>query len=89
MGEIGQPRGTIHAMAAGDTSSAARVAQLRVLREFSGERRIDMAFEMSVLTRELAAVRIRQDHPEWSETEVSRELLRLTFLPEPLPPGLR
>jgi hypothetical protein len=81
--------GKIHAMPASDTSPAAQAMQLRVLREMSGEQRILMALEMSLFTRELAAVRIRQEHPEWQETEVAREPLRLAFLPDPLPAGLR
>jgi hypothetical protein len=76
-------------MPASDTSPEAQATQLRVLREMSGEQRILMALEMSLFTRELAAVRIRQEHPEWPETEVARELLRLAFLPDPLPAGLR
>ncbi len=55
----------------------------------SGEQRLLMALEMSLFARELAAVHIRQQHPEWPETAVARELLRLTLLPEPLPAGLR
>ena len=44
-----------------------------------------LAFEMSEFARELARAGIRKDHPEWSEWQVARELLRLAFLPEPLP----
>jgi hypothetical protein len=76
-------------MPASDTSSAAQAVQLRILGEMSGEQRILLALEMSLFARELAAVRVRQEHPEWSEAEIARELLRLAFLPEPLPAGLR
>jgi len=55
----------------------------------SGEQRLLLAFEMSMFARELASAGIRQEHPEWSETEVARELLRLAFLPAPLPVPLR
>ncbi len=51
----------------------------------SGEQRILLAFEMSLFARELARESIRRDHPEWSETQVERELIRLAFLPKPLP----
>jgi hypothetical protein len=53
-----------------------------------GEKRLLMALEMSLFARELAKEGIRRDHPEWAETQVARELLRLAFLPEPLPPHL-
>ena len=54
----------------------------------SGEQRLLLAFEMSLFARELARAGIRQEHPEWSDTEVARELLRLAFLPAPLPTWL-
>jgi len=55
----------------------------------SGERRLLLAFEMSLFARELAREGVRRDHPEWTEAQVARELLRLAFLPAPLPAGLR
>jgi hypothetical protein len=51
----------------------------------SGEQRILLEFEMSLFARELAQEGIRRDHPEWSETQVERELIRLAFLPNPMP----
>jgi hypothetical protein len=44
---------------------------------------------MSEFARELARAGIRKDHPDWPESQVARELLRLAFLPEPLPTWLR
>jgi len=35
----------------------------------------------------LTKAKIREEHPEWSRAQVARELLRLEFLPEPLPKG--
>jgi hypothetical protein len=55
----------------------------------SGEQRLLMAFEMSVFARELARERIRREHPGWPETRIARELIRLAFLPAPLPAPLR
>jgi len=55
----------------------------------SGEQRLLLAFEMSLFARELAKEGIRSEHPEWSEARVARELLRLAFLPAPLPAPLR
>ena len=72
-----------------DTSPAAQAVQLRIQQAMSGEQRLLLAFEMSLFARELARAGIRQEHPEWSETEVARELLRLAFLPAPLPVPLR
>jgi len=47
-----------------------------------------MALEMSLFARELAKERIRQEHPEWAETQIARELLRLALLPAPMPEAL-
>lgn len=55
----------------------------------SGEQRLLLAFEMSEFARDLAKAGIRRDHPEWDEPRVARELLRLAFLPHPLPERLR
>jgi hypothetical protein len=51
----------------------------------SGEERLLLAFEMSLFARELSRERIRREHPDWPETQIDRELLRLAFLPAPLP----
>ena len=71
-----------------DTSPQAQAIQLQILRAMPGEQRLLMALDMSLFARELAKERIRQEHPEWAETRVTRELLRLALLPEPLPPQL-
>ena len=55
----------------------------------SGEQRILLAFEMSLFARDLARERIRIEHPHWTGAEIARELLRLAFLPAPLPAGLQ
>jgi hypothetical protein len=55
----------------------------------SGEQRLLLAFEMSLFVRELAKEGIRREHPEWPEERLTRELLRLAFLPAPLPASLR
>jgi hypothetical protein len=72
-----------------DTSREASELQLKAQRALSGEQRFLLAFEMSLFARKLARARIRIDHPEWNETDVARELLRLAFLPDPLPARLR
>ncbi len=55
----------------------------------TGEQRITLAYEMSMFARDLAREGIRRDHPEWTEAQIARELLRLAFLPALLPPGLK
>jgi hypothetical protein len=54
-----------------------------------GEKRLLLALEMSLFARELAKERIRREHPEWLEAQVAGELVRLAFLPAPLPARLR
>jgi hypothetical protein len=70
-----------------DTSRAAQSLQLQIHRAMFGEQRLLLALEMSLFARELAREGIRRDHPEWTEAQVARELLRLAFLPAPLPAG--
>ena len=55
----------------------------------SGERRLLIAFEMSMFVRKLATEGIRREHAEWTEQRVTRELLRLAVLPASLPARLR
>jgi len=76
-------------VAISDTSLATQTVLLETQRAMSGEQRLLLAFEMSLFARELAKEGIRSEHPEWSEARVARELLRLAFLPAPLPAPLR
>lgn len=82
-------RDSIFPMLQSDTTPAAQAVQLEILRAMSGEQRILLAFEMSEFARELAKEGIRRDHPEWPESRITRELLRLAFFPAPLPAGLQ
>lgn len=72
-----------------DTARAAAAAQAQAQRRLGGAGRLRLAFEMSVLARELAMARLRQEHPDWSPGQLRREILRYSFLPGPLPPPLR
>ena len=72
-----------------DTSPKARKLQMQIVAAMTGEQRLLEALEMGLLARELAKAKIRNDHPDWTESQVAREVLRLQFLPEPLPRGLR
>jgi hypothetical protein len=55
----------------------------------TGEQRFLLAFEMSMFARELAKARITEEHPDWSDRQVMLEIIRLAFLPEPMPAALR
>lgn len=72
-----------------DTSPAAKKLQTDIFASMSGEQRILWALEASDLTREFAKSKIRRDHPDWTEAQISREVLRLQFLPGELPAGLQ
>ncbi len=71
-----------------DTTPEAQAVQLKIHRSMSGEQKIFLAYEMSMAGRELNKLRLRQEHPEWTEAQIARELLRLAFFPKPLPAGL-
>jgi hypothetical protein len=72
-----------------DTTPEAAACQLEIVRTMSGEQRIQLAYEMSIFVREIAAEGIRHDHPDWTGAQIARELLRRAFFPAPLPPWLR
>jgi hypothetical protein len=71
------------------TSPAAQEVQLQIYRAMTGEQRLRLAFEMSLFARELMKAGIRNDHPDWSEERVIREVIRLAFLPDLPRPALR
>ena len=72
-----------------DTSEAAEAIQLRIRRGMSGEQRLLLALDMSLVARELSMGRIRNEHPEWSATEVARHFLRSLFAPGDVPARFR
>lgn len=72
-----------------DTNLSARSVQLMIYKSMSGEQLLALAFTMSDFARELAKQGIRDQHPDWSEKRVLRELIRLAFLPFPLPAQLQ
>ena len=72
-----------------DTSPEAAAIQASIIRNMTGEQRLMLALDMSLMARELALTRLRLQHPDWSEWELKRELLRYAFGSEPLPPPLR
>lgn len=72
-----------------DTSPAAQAIQDDIHRRMSGEDRLVLAMEMSLMARRLAWARLRQEHPDWSDWELRRETLRYAFGSTPLPAPLR
>jgi len=76
-------------VATSDTSPTAEALQLKIQNAMSGEQRLLLALDMSLFARELAKAGISRDHPEWTQAQDARELLRLAFLPSSLPDGLR
>jgi Rv0078B-related antitoxin len=72
-----------------DTTPEAQAVQLEIHRSMTGEQRLLLAFEMCEFARQLNQARLRQEHPEWSEQQIARELLRLAFFPQPLPAGFK
>lgn len=72
-----------------DTSPEAAAIQTSIQRRLSGAERLRLAIEMSLMARELTLTRLRLQHPNWSESDLTRELLRYAFQSAPLPPPLR
>lgn len=72
-----------------DTSPEAAEIQASIHRRMTGEQRLRLAVEMSVAARELTLARLRAQHPDWSDRELKRELLRYAFGSAPLPEPLR
>ena len=60
-----------------DTSAAARRIQIEALRRLDGPTRLQMALRMSDDSREITLAGIRHRHPDWTDDDVHRELLRL------------
>ena len=59
--------------------------QLDIQRRLSGAERLRLAFEMSDLARQLCRARIRQQRPDWTDEQVTREIVRSSFSPAPSP----
>jgi hypothetical protein len=72
-----------------DTTPEAEAVWLKIQRSKTGEQRLLEALEMSLFVKEVTKSGIRHHHPDWDEKQVERELLRQTFLPNPLPHRLR
>jgi hypothetical protein len=72
-----------------DTHSVARQLQDVAIHRMTGAERLQLACEMSDLTRELAKTRIRQEHPDWNAGRLLAALVRTTVPPAAVPPQFR
>ncbi|HVM92774.1 MAG TPA: hypothetical protein VMT67_08195 [Terriglobales bacterium] len=72
-----------------DTTPQAQSVQSRIHRDMTGERRLLLAYEMSMFVREIAMEGIRRAHPDWTDAQVAREMLKRSFFPAPLPAWLK
>jgi hypothetical protein len=70
-----------------DTTPEIAAMQARIQDSMSGEQRVLLAFEMSHYAHELARQCLRDEHPEWSEEQITREFLRSLFPPGKAPQG--
>jgi hypothetical protein len=68
-----------------DTTPEIEAMQIRIFRSMTIERRLEIALEISLLSRELMKAGVRNQHPDWSDREIEREVHRLAFFPQPLP----
>jgi Rv0078B-related antitoxin len=75
-------------MSISDTSPEIETMQLEIRRRMTVDQRLQIAFELSDTCHELRRAGIQRDHPDWSEPQIIFELLRLAFLPDPLPAWL-
>lgn len=71
-------------MGLSDTSPFVEALQAEIHKRMGGERRLSIAMDMSMATRELALSRIRKYHPEKSGREIMKvyfqEILSLSGL---------
>jgi hypothetical protein len=72
-----------------DTTSESAEQQTKVYCRLTGVERLSLAFDVSLVARDLSRARLRLQHPDWTDDEVKRELLRYAFSSTPLPPPLR
>jgi len=76
-------------MALRDTSPEVELRQVEIWRKMGAEKRLRLGFEISETLRNLTKSSIRQKHPDWSEEQVVREVIRCAFLPKDPPSWLR
>lgn len=72
-----------------DTTPEIEAMQIRIFRGMTIEQRLETALEISLLSRALMKAGVRNQHPDWSDSEIEREVHRLAFFPQPLPDWVR
>jgi len=72
-----------------DTTEDADARQREIVRRLGGPSRLLLALDMSLAARAFTLARLRRRHPEYSERELNKALLRLAFAANDLPPPLR
>jgi hypothetical protein len=72
-----------------DSTTEALAVQADVPRRMTGPQRPMIALDMSPAMRELAAARLRLEHPDWSDLAIQRQLLGYAFGSDPPPEILR
>ena len=72
-----------------DTTVEADAVQREIRRRLDGVSRLRLALDMSVAARALSLARLRRQHPDYSDLDLKKALLRLAFPTDTLPPPLR
>jgi hypothetical protein len=72
-----------------DTTPEIEAMQIRIFRSMTIEQHLEIALEISLLSRALMKAGVRNQHPDWSDSEIEREVQRLAFFPQPLPDWVR
>ena len=72
-----------------DTTVEADALQREIRRRLDGVSRLRLALDMSVAARALSLARLRRQHPDYSDLDLKKALLRLAFPTDTLPPPLR
>jgi hypothetical protein len=72
-----------------DTTPEIEAMQICIFRSMTIEQHLEIALEISLLSRALMKAGVRNQHPDWSDSEIEREVHRRAFFPEPLPDWVR
>lgn len=72
-----------------DTTAEADALQREIWQRLGGASRLRLALDMSVAARALALARLRHLHPNCSDLDLKKALLRLAFGTGILPPPLQ
>jgi hypothetical protein len=50
--------------------------QIEIYRRMTGQQRLQIAFRLSALSRELIRSNVRNYHPDWTDQQVEHEVVR-------------